>query len=765
MQPLSGASEVASSRGPGPTWIRSLGAAEVIDGAVVRGGDLVVGSQSGPAGSSRNTFTLERLAPNGTRRWSKSNVIGNATLRRVVANEDAIYLVGSFTGVLQFGRHRLVESAEDARARADIFVAKFDLQGNVQWAKRFGSTFFDAAYGAALGPDGSLYLTGTFQENLQFGATTLDNAGIYDVFVAALDPSGKAQWALQLHTRGGTENRGNAIAVDPARHVWVTGQISGPARFGGRALAPIGSMDAFVLEISPTGQTLAASRFGGTRASGTAIAATGRRIVVGGDFDHRLEVSSSTLTSQGTRDAFAAVFDRSLEVRDVKAVGGSGWDHATAVAIADDESVTLSGQFEGRLLHPRPVVGGGKHDGFMLRVAADGNVRQLETLNGPAQDSFVVTSSQGPDVWLMGTFSGPRQRLEPSLPESPGGVALRLTPEQHVLTQERDAPGDRSPQVEVDRATESGDLDTVRRWVPEAVSATSRSGSLGRLLNVAAYHGHTDIACYLLHHGASADGSADETYPPLRQAARFGHLGVVRALVEGGVNLDSDAGRNALVSSMDEFGGHPEVTQFLLAQGVRVTGSTTSESPLRVAIGLGEPSLVRQLLDAGADLHDLGDGNSPLGWAATKGQPEIARLLLERGARAETPKDHPPLLAAAHSGHAEVVRLLLAAGADPDPADGRHGDTALMRASNGGHDEVVVMLLDAGANIHATDPKGLTALHFAARNGQLSTVQILVRRGASPAARDQAGLTPAEKATKSGHQGTARWLRENGSAG
>lgn len=718
---------------------------------------------SGPAGSSSHAFTLERLAPDGTRRWVKPSLGGRATLHRVVASDDAIYLVGSFQGTLQVGRHRLVESVTDG-PRADIFVAKFSAQGQVLWAKRFGSTYFDAAYGAALGPDGSLYITGTFQQDLQFGATTLDNAGVYDVFVAALDENGNAQWALQLHARGGTETRGNAIAVGPDRHVWVTGQMSGSARFGNRPLAKVGRMDAFVLELSATGQPLAAIRFGGTQASGSAIAASARGVVVGGTYDERLQLGSRMLTSQGTRDAFLAIFDPSRQVRDIKTVGGTGWDHATAVAIAEDGSVALTGQFEGRLLHPRAVAGSGDHDGFLVRFAADGGLQQLETLGGPSQDSLVAAQFEGPDLWLVGTSSGPRSRLGSGLQESPGGIALRITADQHLPAPTKTTSGEGNPQVEVDRATKDGDLAVVRRWVPEAVPATSPSGSLGRLLNVAAYHGHTDIACYLLHHGASPDGDSNENYPPLRQAARFGHLGVVQALVEAGANLDSDAARDAMVSSMNEFGGHPEVTQYLLDHRVRIEGSKTLQSPLRVAIGQGDLSLVRQLLDAGADLHDLGDGNSPLGWAGTNGQSEIARLLLERSARTEHPKEHPPLLAAAHSGHPEVVRLLLAAGADPDPADGRHGDTALMRAANGGHDEVVLMLLDAGANIHATDPTGCTPLHFAARNGELSTVRLLVQRGASPTARDQEGLTPRQKAENSGHEGTARWLADGARA-
>jgi len=87
--------------------------------------------------------------------------------------------------------------------------------------------------------------------------------------------------------------------------------------------------------------------------------------------------------------------------------------------------------------------------------------------------------------------------------------------------------------------------------------------------------------------------------------------------------------------------GHVDVVRLLMEQGAdpnaREAGDNTT--PLHWAAAHGHTEVVRALLDAGADVHGVGDlhEGDVIGWA-TLGEPgivnvQVVTLLLERGAR------------------------------------------------------------------------------------------------------------------------------------
>ncbi len=69
----------------------------------------------------------------------------------------------------------------------DFFVVKYDLNGNVLWAKGGGSSFSEWSAGIAVDENGKVYLTGAFYEPTIFGSDTLVNTGNGDIFIACLD--------------------------------------------------------------------------------------------------------------------------------------------------------------------------------------------------------------------------------------------------------------------------------------------------------------------------------------------------------------------------------------------------------------------------------------------------------------------------------------------------------------------------------------------------------------------------------------------------
>jgi ankyrin repeat protein len=174
----------------------------------------------------------------------------------------------------------------------------------------------------------------------------------------------------------------------------------------------------------------------------------------------------------------------------------------------------------------------------------------------------------------------------------------------------------------------------------------------------------------------------------LMMAAREGAVDAVRALAEGGANLNAldPEGTSALIVAI--INGHYDVARALLEKGADPNlADVKGMTPLYAAV----------------DMHTI---------PTTFGRP-----------------DPPPMVLA---GAVDAVKMLLANGAKPDlalkapiikrvynPGDGRLSDgaTAFMRAARGGDLELMKLLAAAGANPKAVQKNGSTALMMAAGAG------------------------------------------------
>ncbi len=129
----------------------------------------------------------------------------------------------------------------------------------------------------------------------------------------------------------------------------------------------------------------------------------------------------------------------------------------------------------------------------------------------------------------------------------------------------------------------------------------------------------------------------------------------------------------------------------------------------------------------------LGDGMTALHYAALKNDAELARMLLVAGANVKSTTrlgGYTPLLLAARTGNAAVMDPLIVAGADPNGVT-VNGTTALMLASAAGKGDAVKLLLDKGANVNAKESaRNETALMFAAANGRADVMRLLTAKGA-----------------------------------
>ena len=271
-----------------------------------------------------------------------------------------------------------------------------------------GGTATDDAHAIAALPDGSTVVTGSFGGTASFGATTVTSAGGADVYVARLSPIGTWTWVTTVGTPG--TDVGRAVTALSDGSAVVTGQLAGAATFGGTTVAAFGGADVFVARISATGEWQWATSAGGAGADdgrGITGLPDGSAVVVGSAATNA-SFGATTLVGSGGADLFAARVDSNGTWTWARGGGGTGGDHAAAVAAHPDGSVVLTGWFGGTASFGGTTLSAtGGDDLVVAKLSATGDWAWAARAGGSGPDvGRAVTVRPDGTVVVAGTLGG-----------------------------------------------------------------------------------------------------------------------------------------------------------------------------------------------------------------------------------------------------------------------------------------------------------------------------------------------------------------------
>jgi len=362
----------------GDAWIQDAWSAAVdASGNVIVVGDFggTVDFGGGPLTSLGDwDMFVVKFGPTGNHLWSKR--FGDASVheyqegyRAAVDETGNVIVTGGFEGAVDFGGGPLTSAGS-----VDIFVVKFDPDGNHVWSKRFGDASLQFGYGVAAGGSGDVIVVGDFVGTVAFGGDPLTSAGIWDIYVAKFDASGDHLWSKRFGDADG--QAANAVAVDGSGNVIVTGDFNGTVDFGGGALTSSGDTDIFVVKFDPDGNHVWSKRFGdalyqvGYR---VAVDASGN-VIVTGDFQGTVNFGGGPLTGVGEMDIYVVKLDANGNHLWSKRFGDANDQWAESVAVDGSGSVIVAGYFHGTVdFGGDPLGCVGDYDIYVVKLDANGN--------------------------------------------------------------------------------------------------------------------------------------------------------------------------------------------------------------------------------------------------------------------------------------------------------------------------------------------------------------------------------------------------------
>ena len=314
-----------------------------------------------------------------------------------------VFTTGYFFGTADFSGVGV-----NSQGDGDIFLAKHNADGQVQWVKAFGSAGFDRGIGIASGAGGRLYVVGTCSGAFAFGGgVNLTQPGL---FVACFDSNGDIVWA---RTYGGTSGPfAHRIAVDGTGNLVMAGAFKGSVDFGTGTLTSTGDWDVFLMQLNDNdGSPRWVRRAGGTQmdvAYGLALDAQNRIYIVGTTRSWSTAFDSVVLNrSSGRYNAFMAVYDTSGNIQWATSYGVQGTNYAKSVAVAPNGDIYLAGVYRDTPTFGSATLSTKYADFFLVKTDSQGTAQWVREFgNNSTQDGGFFGTDYAKDIGLAFDYRG-----------------------------------------------------------------------------------------------------------------------------------------------------------------------------------------------------------------------------------------------------------------------------------------------------------------------------------------------------------------------
>jgi uncharacterized protein len=343
-------------------------------------------------------------------------------------------------------------------------------------------------------------------------------------------------------------------------------------------------------------------------------------------------------------------------------------------------------------------------------------------------------------------------------------------PAEPAQTRTRASLSPRQPQSLGDAlhaAVRAGNLDEVKRLVSAGADVNARDPLGSTPLFVAAWSGNTEIASFLLAHGALVNASRPEdNSTALRCAVLAGQAETVELLLASGARVDTRYSSNQTVLHLAAARANAQIVDLLLASHadigwVDVNGNTA----LDTAVLHDQLQVASLLITHGADVNRVNplDGRGPFHEACVRGFTNLIAPLIEAGADPTKPDrfGQTPLDLALAYKNGNTVAALLRLPVHRTDIEAT-AEQAIESAISRGRTEVARTLIESGFDIEKPTSAGSTYLHDAALKSQKKMVQLLLDRGARVNTLNRNGATPLHDAALSGNPDVIGLLLDRG---
>ena len=333
-----------------------------VTGYFFQGADLGNGVFLTANSGSQDMF-VAKFDPNGMALWAKSGggPKGDKGNSITIDQNGNVIVTGQYNGAATFGNVNTtsMNDPDTGEPTDDIFVAKYDTNGNLQWLKTGAAPFIDRGLGVGADSQGNIYAIGQFSDTITFDQTHTNNQ-YNSIFIIKYDPSGNEQWFRKIG--GSIQNIAYDIALDAADNIYLTGDFQNSMTFFTPSQHTINGdyrYNIFVAKMSSDGEHIWSDSDGSdNQVSSRAISLDqNSNMYITGNFlctftEYSEEHGTGAFNSLGYKDIFVSKYNNSGTRDWFKHMGSSGHDNGEGVVIPSGTDAIYTGSFNRHLNLP-----------------------------------------------------------------------------------------------------------------------------------------------------------------------------------------------------------------------------------------------------------------------------------------------------------------------------------------------------------------------------------------------------------------------------
>jgi len=333
---------------------------------------------------------------------------GTDNARFLVQMDDG-YVVA---GVLGDGSTETFGAAPTLTAvGSDGYIAKFNSNHNVVWKKLLGGTSNDAVEAVVRMPDNGVAVVGRFAGTINLGGSNLTSLGFDDIYIARFEADGDHMWSARYGTN--MQNNVGDLAVGPSGELVMVGEFATGLSFGGPTLNVAGGIDGFVVKFDQNGvhQWSRGWHSTGNERPQEAVVLSDGSVWVGGQYDTAVDlngVAGAESTPTGTgNDLLVVKYDSAGTYQTRKTVNCTDDVVVRDMEVGFDDGIVLAGTYSGTFFTAMIAApAAGSYDAWMMKISpSNGTTQWAKKYGGTSSDAYegVHVGACG-DVFAMGDY-------------------------------------------------------------------------------------------------------------------------------------------------------------------------------------------------------------------------------------------------------------------------------------------------------------------------------------------------------------------------
>ena len=352
-------------------------------------------------------YLLSMTAEAQTWEWAtKAGGTGNDYGKGIDVDEDGnSYVTGTFYNAISFGLTTLSNPG-----LWSVYIAKYNVNGNLEWAKMAASDSSISVGGICIDKSGSVSIVGNFFGSGNFGDSnpgSLTSIGDYDVFVASYDNTGEIKWAKSAGGPG--VDYGGGISTDDHGNVYITGDFHITS-------FPASSSKIFIAKYDSAGYCpwfIMSQDYGNFDYGMGVKTDTSGNSYITGQFFNTLTFDSSIVLDAGNPESniFIAKFDAGGNVVWSQQAGGAaGYAGAEAVDVDDKGNAYITGYYRGTISFGDLSLSGPSeisYDVFIAKCSSEGNFEWVNKASGPGvlDEGRSISVDKAGNCFVAGYFT------------------------------------------------------------------------------------------------------------------------------------------------------------------------------------------------------------------------------------------------------------------------------------------------------------------------------------------------------------------------